>query len=279
MKIIVFEAKSWTRTGWSKMEHDCEVEFVDDFLTQTNVVEHIDADIISLDESLVNAEILAKFTNLKLIAARSTGVDQIDLEYCQQHGITVCNVPGYAENAVAEHVFALLLSLSHHIVEAVGRTRRNNFSREGIQSFELRGKTLAVVGTGAIGRKVSRIAKGFDMDVVAFDLRPNKKWAADNAIKYLPLEDTLRLADIITLHVPSSEETHQLLSDDQFNLMKDGVVLINTSRGDVVDIHALLRALSSGKIAAAGLDVLPEENAIREEKEQLLTLFGKKNNP
>lgn len=278
MKIVVFEAEPWTRVAWDKMAHDHEVKFVKELLTQSSVVGHTDADVISMDMSVLDAEILAKFSSLKLIATRSTGVDQIDLEYCKLQRITVCNVPEYAENAVAEHVFAMLLSLSHHIVEVVNRTRKNNFSWEGIQAFELRGKTLAVIGTGAIGRRVSRIAKGFDMDVVAFDVMPNEKWAGENAIRYLSFEETLRLADIITLHVPATPETYHLLSDDQFNLMKDGVVLINTARGDVIDIQALLRALSCGKVAAVGLDVLPEEQAIREGKEQLATLFGQKNN-
>jgi D-lactate dehydrogenase len=278
MKIVVFEAEPWTRAAWSKIAHDFEVKFVEEFLTQTNVLEHTNADMISMDMSVLDAEILTKFAGLKLIAARSTGVDQIDLEYCRLKGITVCNVPEYAENAVSEHVFAMILSLSHHIVEVVNRTRKKNFSWESIQAFELRGKTLGVIGTGAIGRRVSKIAKGFDMDVVAFDVMPDEKWAVENAVRYLSLEETLKLAEIITLHVPATPETHHLLSDDQFNLMKDGVVLINTARGDVIDIQALLRALSCGKVAAAGLDVLPEEHAIREEKEQLATLFGQKNN-
>ena len=279
MKLAVFEAWPWVKSAWHQVQGHHEVILIEEVLTVTNVADHTDADIISMDVSVLNENLLGNFDRLKFIAARSTGVDQIDLRYCKKKGITVSNVPAYAENAVAEHVFALLLAVSRHTVEAVGRTRKGDFSWEGIQAFELRGKTMAVIGTGAIGRRVSEIARGFGMRVVANDVMPDENWASTKAIRYLSLEDALQSADIISLHVPANPETHHLLSDDQFELMKDGAVLINAARGDVIDTPALLKALSIGKIAGAGLDVLPEEHAFREENEQLATLLQQKSDP
>ena len=222
--------------------------------------------------------ILEKFKDLQLIAKRSTGVDNIDLTYCAAHRITVCNVPDYAEIAVAEHVFALLLSISRHLCEAVERTRKGIFSTDGLKGFDLHGKTLAIIGTGVIGRRVGKIARGFGMEVVAFDVKQDEQWAAANGIRYKSFKEALSMADAITLHVPATPETHQLIADDQFAAMKEGAVIINTARGELIDIQALLRALASGKIAAAGLDVLPEEQAFLEGVKNPATLFtgGKK---
>ena len=261
MNIVVFETETWARTAWQRMKGDHEVRLLEEFLTSSNADEYADATVISTDLSRLDAEILEKFKDLKLITTRSTGVDKIDLAYCAARRITVCNVPDYAEIAVAEHVFALLLSISRHLHETVERTRRGTFSINGLMGFDLHGKTLAIIGTGVIGRHVGRIARGFGMEVVAFDVKPDKQWAAANGIRYKSFKEALSLADVITLHVPVTPDTHQLLGDDQFAAMKEGAVIINTARGELVDIQALLRALASGKVAAAGLDVLPEEQA------------------
>lgn len=277
MKIVIFENEPWMGTGWYSLQQDHEVKPVAELLTTANIDEYADADIISLDISVLDKELLERFKNLKMIAARCTGVDLIDRDYCRRRGITICNVPAYAENSVAEHVFALLLCLNRHILASISRTRKCDFSWEGIQSIELYGKTLAVIGTGAIGRRVSQIAKGFGMQVVTYDVMPDQDWADANGITYISLDDALQAADIITLHIPSTPETYHLISDDQFKRMKEKAVIINTARGDLVDTGALLRALHSGKIAAAGLDVLPQEYAIRDEQERLDTLVNQKN--
>ena len=165
------------------------------------------------------------------------------------------------------------------MIEATQRTRRLDFSWTGIQALELYGKTLAVIGTGAIGRRVAMIARGFGMEVAAFDKFPDESWAVRNGVRYLPLEDALCMADVVTFHLPGTAETRHLLSEERFALMKEGVVIINTARGDVIDPCALLHALSSGKVAAAGLDVLPDENGIIEEKQRMETLLGDTENP
>ncbi len=243
-------------------------------LISSNAEENADAKVISTDLSRLDAAILEKFEDLKLIARRSTGVDNVDLSYCAARRITVCNVPDYAEIAVAEHVFALLLSISRHLSEAAERTRKGTFSIDGLMGFDLHGKTLAIIGTGVIGRRVGKIARGFGMEVVAFDVNQDEQWAAANGIRYMSFKEALSMADVITLHVPVTPYTYQLLADDQFAAMKEGAVIINTARGELIDIQALLRALTSGKIAAAGLDVLPEEQDFLEGIKDPATLFA-----
>jgi len=174
---------------------------------------------------------------------------------------------------VAEHVFALLLTISHRMREAIDRARTGQFSPLGLQGFDLAGKTLGVVGTGSIGRNVIRIARGFEMTVIASDIKPDEALARNLGFRYLPFEDVLGSADVLTLHVPATPKTHNLISDRELARMKDGVVLINTARGSLVDARALIEGLRRGKVAAAGLDVLPAEPMIREEAELICSVF------
>ncbi|MFW6053202.1 MAG: NAD(P)-dependent oxidoreductase [Persicimonas sp.] len=213
---------------------------------------------------------------MKMVATRSTGFDHVDTDICRERGVTVSNVPTYGTNTVAEHVFALLLALSHHIVEAVDRTRRGDFSQQGLRGFDLRDKTLGIVGTGDIGRCVIEMAGGFRMNTIAFDMQPDPELAAELGFEYVGFDELLERSDIISLHVPLNDKTHHMISGEEFDKMQDGVVLINTARGKILDSQALLYALSSGKVAAAGLDVLPEEPAIREEAQLLRRIFREK---
>lgn len=279
MKIIAFNVEDWERDIFQKLSPFHQVECVNQSLTTDNVSHYADADIISpFIYSDLSADVLKQFNNLQMIATRSTGFDHIDTDYCQEHGIKVCNVPTYGENTVAEHVFALLLALSHNLIEATDRTRKGDFSQVGLQGFDLRGKTLGVVGTGNIGECVIEIAKGFRMEVLAFDVKPKEELASRLGFRYAEMKEVLSSADVVTLHVPANPKTHHLISTEQFDSMKDGVILINTSRGSIVDINALLQALAEGKVAAAGLDVLPEEPVMREEAELLRSVYGKQHN-
>lgn len=275
MKIVLFEIEAWERNAFSELEdRGHEIVFEKRPLDADTAAEHSDAEIISaFIYSKFNADVLAKFKDLKMIATRSTGFDHIDLDYCQEHSITVANVPTYGENTVAEHVFALLLSISHRVVDGVDRTRRGDFSPRGLQGFDLKHKTLAIIGTGHIGLHVAHIAKGFMMKVVAFDIKPDEQAAQEMGFEYVEMDALLKQADVISIHVPGSEKTKHLLGKEQFDIMKQGVVLINTARGPIIDIQALLHALTTGKVAAAGLDVLPEEPVIREEAELLRSLY------
>ena len=273
MQIAIFENESWARAAWQRLEGSHAVTVSEELLTGANVDDHGAAEVVVTDLSQLGPELLGRLGALKLIAARATGVDKVDLEYCRAHGIWVCNVPGYAEFAVAEHVFALLLAVSRRLVPAVDRTRRCRFDFDGLQGFDLHGKTLAVVGTGIIGRRVVEIARGFGMRVLAVDVFPNEQWAAEKSIDYVPLEAALGVADVVTLHVPALKDTYHMLAEPQFEMMKKGVVIINAARGELIDARALVSALASGRVVAAGLDVIEGEQAFRCETEDPAGLF------
>ena len=279
MKIVIFNVEPWERETFDRLSADHQVEYVDYPLTANNASQYQDAEIIStFIYSDLHRNVLQQLPNLQLIATRSTGFDHIDVNYCQEHNIKVCNVPTYGENTVAEHVFGLLLAISHKLIEATERTRKGDFSLQGLQGFDLRGKTLGVIGTGNIGSCVIEIAKGFRMEVIAFDVKPQEDLATKLGFHYASLKEVLATADVITLHVPANPHTENMISTEQFNQMKDGVVLINTARGSIVDNRALLRAIAEEKVAAAGLDVLPEEPVMREEAELLRSVYSRQHN-
>lgn len=279
MKIVIFEVEEWERPYFDHFAQGHEVLFEHQPLDEDTIAKYADAEVVSsFVFSDLGRPILEQMPRLQFVATRSTGFDHIDIAYCKERGIQVSNVPTYGENTVAEHVFALLLAISHKIPEAVNRTRQGDFSQTGLQGFDLRGRTLGVIGTGNIGLKTIRIAKGFDMNVLAYDLSPDDAAAKECGFFYTSLTDLLSQSDIISLHVPGNKETHHMISDKEFAAMKDGAVLINTARGNVVDVKALLHALADGKVSAAGLDVLPEEPTIREEAELLRSFFTRKHN-
>jgi D-lactate dehydrogenase len=274
MNIAVFEAEPWEQELYQSLPPGFTVVFRQESLDESNAGRYADAEVVStFIYSNLNRRVLAQLPRLKLIATRSTGYDHIAVDYCREKGIRVSNVPDYGSCTVAEHVFGLILTISHHLIEAIDRTRKGDFSIQGLKGFDLHGKVLGVIGTGAIGICVIRIARGFSMEVRAFDLRPREEAARQMGFSYHSMEDVLKGSDVITLHVPFSEKTRNLISEKEFQLMKDGAVLINTSRGAIVEPQALLKALAGGKIAAAGLDVLTEEPLIREEAELVRSMF------
>lgn len=219
--------------------------------------------------SNINKTILDKLPNLKMIITRSMGYDHIDLKECKKKGIVVCNVPEYGENTVAEHTFALILDLSRNIHKAYLKILGNNFSVSNLKGFDLKGKTLGVIGAGHIGSKVIRIARGFEMEVLVCDHHKNPKLQKELKFKYANLENLLRNSDIVTIHVTLNPTTKHLINKKTINFMKKGSILINTSRGEVVDTKALLLALEKNQLAGAGLDVIEGEKQIKEEKELL----------
>ena len=277
MKIVFFEAEKWECDILQQICCNHELVFTEDELGIDNVELYSNADIISpFVHSDLSCSVLERFRHLKFVATRSTGYDHIDLDYCASNGIPVSNVPVYGDQTVAEHVFALLLAISHKLPEAINRTRKGDFSQKGLQGFDLQGKTLGVIGTGAIGKRVVEIAQGFRLNVLACDTSPDHVFADQRPVSYVDMDRLLEQSDIVTLHVPGSKSAAPLLSDREFARMKDGVVLINTARGSLVDTQALLHALADGKVAAAGLDVLPDEPSIREEAELIRSFFDKK---
>ena len=219
--------------------------------------------------SRINKEVISSLPSLKLITTRSTGFDHIDLKEAKKRKILVCNVPFYGENTVAEHTFALILSLSRNVHKSYLRTLRGDFSIEGLKGFDLKDKVLGVIGAGHIGLHVIRIAKGFGMQVLASDAHQNKFLAEVLGFKYVSLDNLLRNSHIITLHVPYTKSTHHLINRENINLIKKGAILINTSRGAVVDSEALIEALDKKILSGVGLDVLEGEELIKEEKQLL----------
>jgi len=274
MKVVIFDVETWEREGFETLEEKHEVRLVSEPLDESNASEYSDAEIVSgFIYSEFSAEVLDMLPQLRMIATRSTGFDHVAMDVCRDRGIVVCNVPSYGSTTVAEHVVGLLLTISHRLEEAVDRTRKGDFSPRGLQGFDLYGKTIGIIGTGEIGQEVIRIANGFAMDVIAYDLRPDDAAAESLGFRYVTFETLLAESDVISLHVPSNKKTRHLIGRDEFAQMKDGTVLINTARGDLIESRALIRALAEQKLAAAGLDVLPEEPVIREEAELLRSVY------
>lgn len=279
MKIGVFETETWERDAFRALERENDLLICPDALGPATVEDYAEAEIVcTFIYSRISADVLERLPHLRLIATRSTGTDHIDLKACAARGVEVANVPSYGGTAVAEHVFALLSALSHRIVEAADRTRRGDFSLAGLQGFDLAGKTFGVVGTGDIGRHAARIATGYGMRALGYDLAPDEAAARRIGFDYVEFDTLLAESDVISLHVPGGARTQNLISTAEFERMKDGVVLINTARGCVIEVRALVQALASGKVAAAGLDVLPEEPTLREEAELLRAAFRQEHN-
>lgn len=223
----------------------------------------------------ITANVINNLPNLKLVVTRSVGYDHIDLKTAQEKNIKVCNVPDYGSHVIAEHVFALLLSGIRKISEGDDRVeQKHDFSFQGLRGIALKGKTLGIIGTGKIGKNVARIASlGFLMDVIAYDPFPDMDTARENHFAYSDLETLYSKADIISLHCPLNKETEHLIDKGAIDKMKKGIILINTSRGGVVNTTALIQGLKSGKISHALLDVLEHEKNI-EENEELTEIPG-----
>lgn len=273
MKIGFWEIDNQEKKDYfTKALGDHELSFFEGSLGEDCLPDKIDFDIISVFVcSQVTPKVIDFFPNLKHIAIRATGFDNIDLEAAKSKNISVCNVPAYGSHTVAEFTFGLILSLSRKIYQGVHRLKiGNEFNFEGLRGFDLNGKTLGVVGTGKIGTNVIKIAKGFNMEVLACDPQPNETLAKTLGFTYTPLEELLKNADIVTLHVPLIEETKHLINKNNIFLMKKGALLINTSRGAIIETEGLFQAITRKHLGGAALDVLEEENDLKEEAQLLV---------
>lgn len=215
--------------------------------------------------SHVGRDEFEKLPNVKLIATRSTGFDHIDVTVAKARGVAVVSVPIYGENTVAEFAFALLLTISRKMSASIARTKSGSFSSEGLEGFDIKGKTIGVVGTGSIGKNVMQIAKGFGMRVIAFDVRQDTESATRIGFEYVTLEVLLAQSDVISLHLPENEHTRHIINAEKIGMMKRGVCIVNTARGGLIDTEALVLALKDGQVGGAGLDVLSEEGNIDDE--------------
>lgn len=211
-------------------------------------------------DSMITERVLECLPELKFIATQSTGTDHIDLDACNERGITVTHVPGYGHTSVSELAFLLMLGVARNLKHSLNNDYHGRLVRDAELGFELRGKTLGVIGTGVIGAASAKLAKGFGMKPLLYDLKPNTSLARSVKGRYAKsLDEIWKKADVITFHLPLVPATHHMVSYEEVAKMKDGVVIINTARGGIIDSLALLHGLDSGKIGGAGLDVLEFE--------------------
>ncbi|UCG04641.1 MAG: hydroxyacid dehydrogenase [Candidatus Heimdallarchaeota archaeon] len=266
MRIAFFEIKEWEKDYLQEKMKKHDLKFIKEPLNIENVDKIQKYDVISVFiYSKITKEVLDLCPNLKLIATRSTGFDHIDVIDCNKREITVSNVPYYGENTIAEHTFGLILSLTRNIHKSYLRTLRNDFSIKGLKGFDLKGKTIGVVGAGHIGLHVIRVAKAFGMKVLAYDIKQDSFLAEVLGFEYVPFKDILEKSDIITLHVPYNKSTHHLINKENVRMIKKGAILINTARGGVVDTEAIIEAIDEKILSGVGLDVLEGEELLLEE--------------
>ena len=199
---------------------------------------------------------------VKLVALRCTGFNNVDLKAAKELKLVVTRVPVYSPYAVAEHAVALLLTLNRKVHRSFNRVRELNFSLSGLVGFDLHGKTAGIVGTGKTGRIVARILRGFGMKVIAHDLFPNREWAAQQGVEYVDALTLAEVSDVVSLHIPLTPETKHIIRRETLKKMKAGAILINVSRGALIDTTALIEALKSGRLAGVALDVYEEEEGI-----------------
>ena len=268
-KIVFFDTEKWEEDYLNKAFAAEDIFLTGEKMDENSVSKYQDAEIISnFIYSDLSKEVLEKLPKLKFIATRSMGFDHIDLDFCKQKGIVVSNVPTYGAHTVAEHTFALMLAISRKIIPSVEQARRGNFSSEGLEGFDLEGKTLGVIGTGNIGSNVCKIGLSFGMKILAYS-RTQDSQLITNGVKYVSLDELLTNSDIITLHLPHNKETEHIINLSNLEKIKKGAILINTARGALVETEAIAKGLETGILSAAGLDVLEEEAHLREEKEFL----------
>jgi D-lactate dehydrogenase len=264
-KIAFFGVKAWARPIIEKGIADLDAVGVGLFEeeVQENVEMAARYDVLSVFiYSKIDKETLDKLPNLKMIAARSTGLDHIDLEECRKRKIVIMNVPVYGSNTVAEFAIALLLAVAKKIVPAHQSVEDGEFSPEGLTGVDLAGKTLGVIGVGKIGENVIKIARGFGMKVLGVERVPQPLLAKKLGFKYADLETCLRESNFVSVHVPSVPETFHMINKKNIKLMKPGSILINTSRGAVVETEAIVWALNNRILRGAGLDVTEEEDKV-----------------
>ncbi|MGO4525204.1 2-hydroxyacid dehydrogenase [Microvirga sp. 2MCAF35] len=263
MHVAVFSTKSYDRRFLSAANdaYGHKLSFFDARLSaETSQLATGAEAVCAFVNDEVDREVLASLASggIRLVALRSAGVNNVDLEAAQREGVTVARVPAYSPYAVAEHTVALILTLNRKTHRAYNRVREGNFALEGLLGFDLNGKTAGVVGTGKIGEIVAKIMTGFGCTVLGHDVRPNPACEA-MGVRYVPMEELFSSCDLITLHCPLTPATHHLINAEAVKRMKPGVMLVNTSRGGVVDTRAVIKGLKDGTIGSLGLDVYEEE--------------------
>ncbi|KFC23449.1 2-hydroxyacid dehydrogenase [Epilithonimonas lactis] len=266
MKITFFSTKPYDKEFFDKVNKDFnfELEYFETHLGPhiLNVIEHSDAVCAFVNDTL-NAEVLESLSKkgMKYIALRCAGFNNVDLEAAKRLGIRVSRVPAYSPEAVAEHAMAMILTLNRKTHKAYNRVREQNFSLNGLMGFNLYQKTIGVIGTGNIGTAFAKIAKGFGAKILAYDITENQE-LKDLGIEYVSMDELLSQSDIISLHCPLMDATHHLINKESISKMKENVMLINTSRGGLIDTKAVIDGLKSKHIGYLGIDVYEQEEKL-----------------
>lgn len=262
-KIAFFGAKPYDIASFDKVneKYNYDIRYYKGHLNPNNVVLTQDTDVVCIfvNDTADAAVIDAMVDNgVKLLALRCAGFNNVDLKAAKGK-LPVVRVPAYSPYAVAEYSLALMLSLNRKIHRAYWRTRDGNFSLNGLMGFDMHGKTIGIIGTGKIARILIRLLKGFGMRILAYDLYPDMNFAGEEGISYVSLDELYRESDIISLHCPLTDQTKYMIDKDSIDKMKEGVMIINTGRGQLINTNDLIEGLKEKKIAAAGLDVYEEE--------------------
>ncbi len=272
MKTAVFSTQGWVRdsfdqanqgSGSSDSSH--ELTYLEPRLGPETVPLAADHQAVcAFVNDELSAEVLDGLAELgvRLIAMRCAGVNNVDVQHAGELGIGVARVPAYSPHAVAEHALGMILSLNRRFHRAYSRVRDGNFALGGLLGFDMHGKTIGVIGTGKIGRTFAQLLSGFGMAILAYDKYPDEQWAAEHSVRYVQPAELYRESDIISLHCPLTPETHHLINDSAIVEMKPGIMIINTSRGPLIDTDAVIDGLKSGKIGNLGLDVYEEESSL-----------------
>jgi D-lactate dehydrogenase len=265
MKVVFFSTQPYDITFFNlhKDEFGFELVYFESALSKKTVslAENAEAVCVFVNDKLTSEVIdLLSAQGVKIIALRCAGFNNVDLEAAKRNGIKVCRVPAYSPEAVAEHAVAMMLTLNRKTHKAYNRVREQNFSLNGLLGFDVHNKTIGVVGTGNIGKAFCKIMLGFGCKVSAFDVIANKDLEAIG-VEFKPLQEVLQ-SDIVSLHCPLNDQTKHIINDTTIAMMKKGVMLINTSRGGLIDTKAVIQALKSGQIGYLGIDVYEQEEKL-----------------
>lgn len=266
MKIVIIESLGIEKENVEKISQENlsehEIIYYDTRVTdEAALIERAkEAEILVVANLPLNRNVLSACPHLKLISVAFTGIDHLDVDYCKEKNIMICNSVGYSTVAVAEEVFGMIIALYRHLLASDKRTRHQQ-TKDGLNLLEMAGKTIGVVGAGEIGQRVIKIAQAFDLKVLCY----SRTKRMIQGVEFVDLDTLMKESDIVTLHIPATPATHHLIDADKIALMKKEAVLINTARGTIVDSEALAEALNNHKIAGAGIDVFEMEPPIPSE--------------
>lgn len=265
MKIAFFGTKEYDEKHFSKQYENHIIRFLKPRLSEETAImaKGFDAVCAFVNDDLSDKVIhLLSENGVKFILMRCAGYNNVDLKATKEVGITVVRVPAYSPEAVAEHAASLMLASNRKIHKAYNRVRENDYSLVGLSGLNLYGKTAGIIGTGKIGIAMIRICKGFGMNVLAYDPYPNENLASEYNFTYVELDELYEKSDVISLHCPLFDENYHMINKESISKMKTGVILVNTSRGGLIDTEDLISGIKEGKFHAVGLDVYEEENGL-----------------